>query len=119
MGSRAVVTVVLALLSGGCDASSRDRPEDPAVRALAARADSIVAAWVDGGVIPGAVLRASIAGRPVIDRAYGWAEQYAYGEGQYGDWVEGQDEGQALRGIRPIEAPVPMSTETRFDMASR
>lgn len=119
MRSRALVTAVLVLLPGGCDTSSHEGPEDTGARARAARADSIVAGWVDAGVIAGAVLRASIAGRPVIDRAYGWAEQWEYGEGQYGRWAEDDTaEDVGSLGIRPIENPVPMSTETRFDMAS-
>ncbi len=78
------------------------------------KADSLVAAWVDAGRVPGAVLLVSENDRVVLDRAYGWAQRYAYGSGQYGAWRTDGPTG----GIRPLEDPVPMTPATVFDLAS-
>jgi len=78
-----------------------------------ARADSIVAAWVDAKRVPGAVLRVSRDGRVVLDRAYGWAWLYDYGGGQYGAW---RKDGASL--LKRRARPVPMTPGTVFDLAS-
>lgn len=77
-------------------------------------ADSLVSAWVDAERIPGAVLRISLDGEPIFERAYGWAFLYDYGEGQY-QFRAGAAGGA---GIERRTAPVRMTTETAFDLAS-
>ena len=73
-----------------------------------ARADSTVAAWVDAERVPGAVLLVRQGDEVLLERAYGHARLFDYGEGQYDD----------PGGIRRLEAPVPMTVETAFDLAS-
>ncbi len=77
-------------------------------------ADSLVAAWVDAERVPGAVLLVSDGGTVVFERAYGWAQRYAFGGGQYGAWKTAAPTGH----IRPMDEPVPMTRETVFDLAS-
>ena len=84
---------------------------DPSLRA----ADSLVAAWVASGRIPGAVLTVLRDGRPVLERAYGHARLMEYAEGEYG--------ASRAREARPgalarLADPVPMTTEAIFDLAS-
>jgi CubicO group peptidase (beta-lactamase class C family) len=90
-------------------------------------ADSLVSSWVDAERVPGAVLLVTEDGRTVLEKAYGWAQLYDYGEGQYGDWAGGSDVGRSPAfqpdsavppGIRRLAGPVPMTTSTVFDMAS-
>jgi hypothetical protein len=90
-------------------------------------ADSLVSSWVDAERVPGAVLLVAEDGRTVLERAYGWAQLYDYGDGQYGDWAGGSDVGRDAAfqpdsvippGIRRLTEPVPMTTATVFDMAS-
>jgi CubicO group peptidase (beta-lactamase class C family) len=77
-------------------------------------ADSLVAAWVDAGRIPGAVLLVTQNDRVVLERAYGWAQRYAFGGGQYGAWKTETPTGH----VRPLDDPVPMTRRTVFDLAS-
>ena len=85
-----------------------------AERARLETADSIVAAWVEEGRVPGAVLLVSEGGRVVLDRAHGWAQRLSYGEGQYGAWMTDAPRGA----LRPLDEAVPMSVGTVFDLAS-
>ncbi|MCG6958152.1 MAG: serine hydrolase [Gemmatimonadetes bacterium] len=96
---------------------------DPGLRT----ADSLVSLWVGAERVPGAVLLVTEDGRPVLEKAYGWAQLYDYGDGQYGDWSGGSDVGRNLAfqpdsavspGIRRLAEPVPVTTATVFDMAS-
>lgn len=77
-------------------------------------ADSLVSAWVEAERVPGAVLVVSKDGRVVLERAYGYAQRFGYGAGQYGAWRADRPDG----GIERLERPVPMRTDTRFDLAS-
>jgi len=90
-------------------------------------ADSLVSSWVAAERVPGAVLLVTKDGHTVLEKAYGWAELYEYGDGQYGDWSGGSGVGRnvAFRsdstvppGIRRLARPVPMTAATVFDMAS-
>lgn len=72
------------------------------------QADSIVAAWVDAQRIPGAVLRIEHDRQPLFERAYGAAQAFAYGAGQY----------EEPGGIERLDTPVSMTPETAFDLAS-
>ncbi|NJD20392.1 MAG: hypothetical protein FIA95_14070 [Gemmatimonadetes bacterium] len=80
-----------------------------------ATADSLVAAWVSAGRIPGAVLMVQQDGRTVLEKAYGYAQLLEYAEGEYGASQAGESRPGALR---RLENPVPMTTETVFDLAS-
>lgn len=71
-------------------------------------ADSLVSAWVEAERIPGAVLRVERDGRTLFERAYGAAQLYDYGEGQY------RDPG----GLSRMREPIPMTPGTLFDLAS-
>jgi CubicO group peptidase (beta-lactamase class C family) len=64
---------------------------------------------VDQGRVPGAVLLVSQGGTVLHQRAWGFAQAYGYGTGQY--------PGEGGR-IEPLDSPVPMSSETVFDLAS-
>ena len=90
-----------------------------------AEADSIVSAWVEAERVPGAVLLVIRNGTTVLERAYGWAQLYEYGEGQYGtgmvDTGTGKTEAEGrtpVTGIRRLSEPLPMTIETAFDLAS-
>jgi CubicO group peptidase (beta-lactamase class C family) len=80
-----------------------------------ARADSLVRAWVGDERIPGAVLLVMRDGQPVLERAYGFAQLYGYGMGEYGASAAGEERAGALR---RLDQPVPMTTATVFDLAS-
>jgi len=80
-----------------------------------ARADSLVAAWVDDQRVPGAVLLVVEDGRVLLEKAYGYAQLYAYAEGEYGASAAGETRPGALS---RLASPVAMTTATRFDLAS-
>ncbi|MHB1192952.1 MAG: serine hydrolase domain-containing protein [Longimicrobiales bacterium] len=80
-----------------------------------ARADSLVAAWVASGRIPGAVLLVMRDGEPVLEKAYGYASLMEYAEGEYGTSQAGESRPEALT---RLAGPVPMTTATVFDLAS-
>ena len=86
-----------------------------AARAGLARADSLVAAWVDEERVPGAVLLVMEDGRVLLEKAYGYAWLYAYAEGEYGASAAGETRPGALS---RLASPVAMTTATRFDLAS-
>lgn len=87
------------------------RQTDPSLRA----ADSLVAAWVTSGRIPGAVLLVLRDGRPVLEQAYGQARLMEYAAGEY----DASQAGEARPGaLARLAEPVPMTTETGFDLAS-
>lgn len=91
----AVITFVLIVSMMGCAAGRLD----PDVRKGIATADSVVKASVDAGVVPGAVLLVTSEGVIVHREAYGYASRFDFtGE--------------------PLTDPVPMTTETVFDLAS-
>ena len=104
----------LALLVASATACST--PEAPLTAELQ-RADSLVRTWVDEGRVPGAVLHVSVDDGPVLARAYGHAQSYAYGGGQYAP-DGGTVPATAAAGIEPLAEPVPMTTATVFDLAS-
>ncbi len=79
------------------------------------RADSLVAAWVESGRIPGAVLLVLRDGEPVLEKAYGHAHLLEYAEGEYGASQAGESRPGALRRLADA---VPMTTATMFDLAS-
>ncbi len=113
--SRVLPLAVLVALST-CESSSRESPGQAgeASRALQ-RADSIVAAWVEEGRVAGAVLAVVENGRRVHERAFGWAQLFDFGGGQYGTWRSEPDDGD---GIRRLAEPRRMTTSTVFDLAS-
>lgn len=86
-------------------------PADEGVRA----ADSIVREWVETERIPGAVLLVSRAGDVAFGAAYGYAQTYEYRDGQYGASAAGEARPSA---IARLDAPLPMTTDTGFDLAS-
>ncbi|MGD8328707.1 MAG: serine hydrolase [Acidobacteriota bacterium] len=83
--------------------------------ASAAAADALVAQWVEAERIPGAVLLISRDGKVTFDKAYGFAQRYEYGIGEYGAAAAGETRPDALRRLDP---PLPMGTATVFDLAS-
>jgi len=89
---------------------------DPALPA----ADSLVATWVAGGRIPGAVLVVMHNGERVLERAYGHARVLEYGRGEYGRGESGTAQAGALPpgALVHLPHPVPMTTSTVFDLAS-
>jgi len=105
----ALLTVLLWMAAPAAAAPDGNRAA-PDLRA----ADSLVAAWVDAQRVPGAVLLVAEDGRVVLQRAYGWAERWDYGDGQYGAWKTDTPTGH----IRELADPVPMTTATVFDLAS-
>lgn len=125
-----LLLALLATAATACAAARAARRPDAGLHA----ADSLVAAWVNSGRIPGAVLLVSQHDSTVLEKAYGWAQLNGYGRGQYGDWPGGPGSdapGAAGRGsaaaasdrtvhpgIRRLADPVPMTTATSFDMAS-
>lgn len=111
-----LLTSSLAPLRATAPSASR---ADQAIAGLTT-ADSLVSAWVEAERIPGAVLLVLSDGRAVLERAYGWAQIYEYGEGQYGnDWGSAPGDGEgAQTGIRRLSEPRPMTVETVFDLAS-
>jgi serine-type D-Ala-D-Ala carboxypeptidase len=111
---RSTVAVLCGVVVGtACgDAGTTDHD------ARLALADSIVAAWTGDQRVAGAVLHVSVAGRPRLERAYGAAQLYAYGDGQYPAGGYDGDAGAAAMGIVPLATPRRMTTETVFDLAS-
>jgi CubicO group peptidase (beta-lactamase class C family) len=138
MTTRPIPFLLVLVATSACARSPGTQRLAPGLHA----ADSLVAAWVEAGRVPGAVLLVSENGRTVLDKAYGWAQLYDYGRGQYGDWPGGPGSagmpavggvgpraeagrdsapppGTATHpGIRRLAHPVPMTTATVFDMAS-
>ncbi len=120
----AVLVALTSVAAPACSTRATDRHLDAGVRT----ADSLVASWVDARRVPGAVLLISKDGRTVLEKAYGWAQLYGYGNGQYGRWAGGPGEAGADAraagdstvhpGIERLATPVPMTTSTVFDMAS-
>lgn len=78
-------------------------------------ADSLVAAWVSSGRIPGAVLLVLRDGEAVLEGAYGYAFLMEYADGEYGAAQAGQERPGALRRLAD---PVPMTMAAAFDLAS-
>ena len=76
------------------------------------KADSLINYWVDSERIPGAVVLVSKDGETLLHKAYGWAQLYDYGDGQY------QTALPISRNLRRLQPAVPMSIDTRFDLAS-
>ena len=101
------------LHSPGIPASGGHAPQqpDPALQA----ADSLVAAWVSGGRIPGAVLVVMRNRERVLEKAYGHARILDYGQGEYGAAQAGVSRPGALV---HLPDPVPMTPSTVFDLAS-
>jgi len=113
--SRAQLTAAIAslfLVAASCTPMepSPSRADD-GIRA----ADSIVREWVETERIPGAVLLISRGGDVVFEEAYGWAQLYEYRDGQYGASAAGESRPSAMQ---RLAEPVPMTTETVFDLAS-
>jgi serine-type D-Ala-D-Ala carboxypeptidase len=110
-----ILTPLLALLTGLLSVGALP-PEigSPSAFALT-RADSLVAAWVAEERVPGAVLLVSRGDRVLLERAYGSAQLYEYGTGQYGDSQGGKNHPDALR---RLDDPPPMTSGTVFDLAS-
>ena len=82
-----------------------------------AAADSVVAEWVEAERVPGAVLRVSRGDELLLERAYGWARLHDFGGGQYPAATVGAPSAGGA-GIRRLDEPVPMTVDTRFDLAS-
>lgn len=103
------------LIAVGSGASERLQEADGL-----ARADSLVSAWVEAERVPGAVLLVRRDGNLVLARAYGWAQLYEYGEGQYGAGPGGREASgeKPASGLRRLAEPRPMTLETVFDLAS-
>lgn len=111
-----LVVPSLAVALAACAGS--ERPPPGTLPSHLAQADSIVSVWVADGRVPGAVLLVSEGGRTVLNRAYGWARLYEYGAGQYGAWRSEVDPDERPGGIRRLDDPRAMTTDTRFDLAS-
>jgi CubicO group peptidase (beta-lactamase class C family) len=76
------------------------------------KTDSLINYWVDSERIPGGVVLISKDGETLLHKAYGWAQLYDYGDGQYRTALP------MSRNLRRLQPAVPMSTDTRFDLAS-
>jgi len=130
--SRALAALlVAAAVAPGCAESRSGSEQDTSiVEPAIVAADSIVAAWVDAGRIPGAVLLVARNGEVVHERAYGASRLTDYGSGQYpragggyGDSTTrdaaAEDSAEAaVPSLARLPRPVPMTTETVFDLAS-
>lgn len=101
--SRRSWAVVAICLGVGAACESAEPTPSPFVQA-----DSLVSAWVDAGRIPGAVLRIERDGEPPFEGAYGAAQLYEYGDGQY----------DLAGGVARMTDPAPMTLTTVFDLAS-
>lgn len=110
-----LLLAALAVAPSSCRPSD-DNPGGGLPPSLQA-ADSAVAAWVDAERVAGAVLLVTEGGRTTLERAYGHARLYEFGEGEYGGWVGGEGADLHDRLLR-LDAPAPMTTDTRFDLAS-
>ena len=115
MSSRAQLTAALASLSLAAASCTPMEPTpsraDDGIRA----ADSLVREWVETERVPGAVLLISRGGDIVFEEAYGWARLYEYRDGQGGASAAGESWPAAMQ---RLAEPVPMTTETVFDLAS-
>ena len=107
------ISALLAVLSW-LVAPSLAPPAGPRAAPDLAAADSLVAAWVDAQRVPGAVMLVARDGHVVLERAYGWAERWDYGDGQYGAWKTDDPTGH----LHELAEPVAMATSTVFDLAS-
>jgi len=115
---RAVMAAGVALIALACTTPPSGEAGSAAAKradAGAAAADALVAQWVDAGRVPGAVLSVSRAGTVTFEKAYGFAQLYEYGLGEYGAAAAGEARPDALR---RLDRPVPMGTDTLFDLAS-
>jgi len=87
-----------------------------------ATADSIVRDWVASNRIPGAVLRISESGELQFESAYGFAQRFDYGTGQYPQEAQNADDIPQSKASRPeitrSAVPTPMTMQTVFDLAS-
>ncbi|MDH5590764.1 MAG: serine hydrolase, partial [Gemmatimonadota bacterium] len=75
----------------------------------------LVAEWVEGGRIPGAVLLVSRGDEVVLARAYGWRRVFDFSSGQY------RAHADAPLPETPVEIladPYPMTRDAVFDLAS-
>ena len=77
--------------------------------------DSLVNSWVESEWVPGAVLLVSKGGEVLLERAYGSAQSYYYGSGQY---PASGSSGSRSGGIQSLPDPPPVTLETVFDLAS-
>ena len=77
-------------------------------------ADSIVSEWIESARIPGAVLLVAHEGDVLLERAYGYAQLFAFGGGQY----PAADSAGARERLERLGSPVPMTPATVFDLAS-
>jgi CubicO group peptidase (beta-lactamase class C family) len=119
------IQLLLALLAMLSTASEPPKPPSPSASpdqsaAGLAKADSLVSEWVEAERVPGAVLLVIQDGAVVLQRAYGWAQLYDYGAGQYGDEGSASEANTeiAATGLRRLDEPRPMTVETVFDLAS-
>jgi CubicO group peptidase (beta-lactamase class C family) len=87
------------------------RETDPGLRA----ADSLVAAAVSAGVVPGAVLRVARGDSVLLERAYGFSQVMALPPGL--ESIGGEADPYA-EPPRPLAHPSPMTPGTAFDLAS-
>ena len=102
---RGAIASLLCMGAAACGGdSSSTSPEAPGL----AVADSAVAEWVRSERIPGAVLLVARGGEVLIEEAYGYAQLFGYGSGQYDDPA----------GLRRLDPPVSMTVGTAFDLAS-
>ncbi len=115
-----LLLAILTILSTASDSPPTQSPSGPpAQNAVSlAKADSLVSDWVDAERVPGAVLLVITDGSPVLERAYGWAQLYEYGEGQYEARGSGGVGRTSGTGIRRLGEPRLMTVETVFDLAS-
>ena len=117
MGMRSFTTllILLFLLANPVSAQGRLESSNDLSRKLEYQlcgADSLVSSWVDSELIPGAVLLVSKDGEILLNKAYGWSQLYAYGKGQY------RDKSPTTNSLQKLDEAIPMSTNTRFDLAS-
>jgi CubicO group peptidase (beta-lactamase class C family) len=115
-----LLLAILTILSTASDSLPTQSPSAPSAQKAVslAKADSLVSDWVDAERVPGAVLLVIRDGSPVLERAYGWAQLYEYGEGQYGARESERSGRTSEAGIRRLGEPRPMTIETVFDLAS-
>jgi len=100
-----ILPLVLVSCSPDQGASKQASPDQPSIdRAVdlapaIATVDSILQTAVDEELIPGAVVSIAINGKPVHEKAFGYAQLYEYG-------------------MKPIPDPPVMTLSTVFDLAS-
>lgn len=90
--------ILAILLITGCSSAGNQPFQSDLAKALS-KADSLVAAAVSTQTPAGAVLMVSVQNEIKLLKAYGFAEQFAYGGA-------------------PLQAPVPMTSDHIFDLAS-